>query len=168
MNYTKLSLEKLRIKAQSDYKTNKKVLSRLSKMKPQKLDEIMLSLHNQEFDKINCLDCANCCKTISPAMNDTDIRRMASALKIKETDLLEQYLFLDSEGDYVFKKSPCPFLQDDNKCQIYSARPKACREYPHTDRKRFYQILDLTAENTKVCPAVFNIIEHVKKISADK
>ncbi|MEZ5067203.1 MAG: YkgJ family cysteine cluster protein [Bacteroidia bacterium] len=38
----------------------------------------------------------------------------------------------------VLKKSPCPFLLDDNHCSIYSIRPQACREYPHTIRKNIY------------------------------
>lgn len=165
MNYTKQSLEKLKLKAQSEFTSTKKMLSRLSKIKPQRLDNLMQSLHDQEFQKIDCLECANCCKTISPAMNDSDVRRMSIALKIKESDFISKYLFLDADGDYVFKTSPCPFLMDDNKCRIYPSRPKACREYPHTDRKRFYQILDLTAKNSKICPAVFNIIEILKRES---
>jgi uncharacterized protein len=125
-------------------------------------------LHDKEFSKIDCLECANCCKTISPAMNDTDVSRMASFFKIKASDFIDKYLYLDSEGDYVFNSTPCPFLMDDNKCQIYASRPKACREYPHTDRKRFYQLLDLTAKNSKVCPAVFNIVEQIKKLPPEK
>ena len=46
---------------------------------------------------------------------------------------------------------------------VYESRPKACREYPHTDRPRFYQILDLTLKNAEVCPAVFELIERLKK-----
>lgn len=163
MNYTKKSLEKLKTKADSDYKSTKKILTRLGKIKPQKLDEIMQTLHEQEFEKIDCLECANCCKSISPAMNDTDVRRMASGMKMKESDFIKTYLLIDTDGDYVYKSSPCPFLKEDNKCEIYPSRPKACREYPHTDRKRFYQILDLTAKNSKICPVVFNIVENLKK-----
>ena len=69
---------------------------------------------------------------------------------------------IDEDGDQVLKSSPCPFLLDNNKCMAYDSRPKACREYPHTNRKRMYQILDLTETNTRVCPAVADIILKMK------
>jgi Fe-S-cluster containining protein len=42
-------------------------------------------------------------------------------------------------------------------------RPKACREFPHTDRKKFQQIADLTLKNVAICPAAYNIVEEMKK-----
>jgi Fe-S-cluster containining protein len=70
---------------------------------------------------------------------------------------------MDEEGDFVLKKAPCPFLNADNYCSIYNSRPTACREYPHTNRKKMRQILDLTFRNTLVCPAVLKITEELKK-----
>jgi Fe-S-cluster containining protein len=46
---------------------------------------------------------------------------------------------------------------------IYEVRPKACREFPHTDRKKFQQIADLTIKNVAICPAAYNIVEEMKK-----
>ncbi|MGL5620544.1 MAG: YkgJ family cysteine cluster protein, partial [Tannerellaceae bacterium] len=63
----------------------------------------------------------------------------------------------------VFKSMPCPFLMSDNYCSIYSDRPKACREYPHTDRKKFIQIANLTIKNSYTCPGVYEILERLKK-----
>jgi Fe-S-cluster containining protein len=51
----------------------------------------------------------------------------------------------------------------DNYCIIYDQRPKACREYPHTDRRRFYQILDLTMKNRDICPIVYEVVEKLKQ-----
>ncbi|MCB0850283.1 MAG: YkgJ family cysteine cluster protein, partial [Bacteroidetes bacterium] len=84
-------------------------------------------------------------------------------LHIKPGELVEKYLHLDEDGHYVLKKSPCPFLLDDNHCSIYSIRPQACREYPHTVRKNIYQIMDLTYRNSLICPAVATVIEKLKK-----
>jgi len=42
-------------------------------------------------------------------------------------------------------------------------RPKACREFPHTDRKKFQQISHLTLKNVAICPAAFNIVEEMKR-----
>jgi Fe-S-cluster containining protein len=123
------------------------------------LDKLVPNLHHREFEKIDCLACANCCKTISPAIYFSDIRRMAAKMKITTSDFINRFLSEDEEGSYVFKHTPCPFLGEDNFCGIYEFRPKACREYPHTDRSRFHQIIDLTVRNSVVCPAVFNLVE---------
>ena len=50
-----------------------------------------------------------------------------------------------------------------NYCLIYDVRPKACREFPHTDRKKFQQISNLTMKNVAICPAAYNIVEEMKK-----
>jgi Fe-S-cluster containining protein len=86
-----------------------------------------------------------------------DIERAAKALRLKPSTFIEQYLKIDEDKDFVLKSSPCPFLDYENYCTIYQDRPTACREYPHTDRKRMVQILDLTLKNTSVCPAVARI-----------
>jgi len=65
---------------------------------------------------------------------------------------------MDEEEDYVLKSSPCSFLEKDNSCSIYDVRPLACREYPHTDRKNMFQVLEITAENSLICPAVARIV----------
>jgi hypothetical protein len=72
-------------------------------------------------------------------------------------------LHIDEDKDYVLKSSPCPFLDRENYCSVYSDRPKACREYPHTNRKKIVQIMDLTYKNTLVCPAVLEMVEQMKE-----
>jgi Fe-S-cluster containining protein len=83
-------------------------------------------------------------------------------MRMRPGDFLEKYLRVDEDGDYVLKSSPCPFLGDDNYCSVYDDRPRACREYPHTDRKKMVQITELTLKNTIVCPAVFEMVERLK------
>lgn len=152
-------------KAQSTNKSieHKRFLEKLRKRKPGDLDNVTLELHHKAFGHIDCLDCANCCKTTSPIVIDRDIDRLARRLKIKPSQVVAQYLRLDEDGDYVFTQAPCPFLLPDNYCMVYEDRPRACREYPHTDRKRFHQILKLTYKNTLVCPAVLEVVEGLKE-----
>jgi Fe-S-cluster containining protein len=85
-------------------------------------------------------------------------------MKLKPGDFIGKYLRIDEDDDYVLQSSPCAFLDDHNYCSIYEVRPKACREYPHTDRKKMVQIMDLTFKNTSVCPAVLQMVERLKKI----
>lgn len=138
-------------------------LRRLKKKKPKNLDDVVHDLHYEAFFTFDCLDCANCCKTIGPRLTDKDIERFAKHLKLKTSVFIDQYIEVDEDNDYVFKEHPCPFLLPDNYCMVYEQRPKACREYPHTDRKRFYQILDLTLKNCETCPVVFEIVEELKR-----
>lgn len=163
MSYTGDSIKEMKAKAIADYQSTKKRLKKLHQFKPQKLDKLFHDLHASEFKKIECLECANCCKTLSPSVFDSDVRRMAAFMKMKASEFIARYLIPDADDDYILNTTPCPFLGKDNRCALYQVRPKACREYPHTDRKRMVQILDLTARNTKVCPAVFNIVKKINK-----
>ena len=138
-------------------------VKKLKNKKPKNLDDLVHELNEEAFAKFNCLDCANCCKTIGPRLIDKDIERLAKHLKMKISDFTEKYILTDEDGDFVFREHPCPFLLSDNYCMVYESRPKACREYPHTDRKRFYQILELSHKNCETCPVVYEIFEELKR-----
>ena len=142
-------------------KENRKKLLRLKKQRPKQINEQFNSLHEKEFETMDCLKCGNCCKTTSPIFRNADINRLSKHLRMKSGAFTEKYLKLDEDNDYVLKKSPCTFLNDDNTCRVYDDRPLACREYPHTNRKNVVQILDLTVENTIVCPAVARIVQQI-------
>jgi hypothetical protein len=143
---------------------NKKFLQRLKKQDARKVDDAFHAAHDEVFAGMDCLTCANCCATTSPIFYPTDIERAAKALRMKPGDFIERYLRVDEDKDYVLKSSPCAFLGADKYCSIYESRPKACREYPHTDRKKMVQITELTYKNTMVCPAVLEMVERLKKI----
>ncbi len=142
---------------------NKKFFAKLRNKPPKKLDYIMQELHEEEFERTDCLTCANCCKTTGPLFTDKDIKRISKHFRMKEFDFINSYLRIDEDKDYVLQETPCTFLGADNYCSIYEVRPKACREFPHTDRKKFQQISKLTLQNVKMCPAAFNIVEEMKK-----
>ena len=127
------------------------------------MDAIFHHLHEENFQQIDCLECANCCKSTSPIFIQTDIDRLAKNFRMKSSQFIEEYLHRDEEGDYVLKGSPCKFLGSDNKCLVYENRPKACREYPHTNRKNMLGILDLSLKNTLICPAVLKIFYEIGK-----
>ena len=156
-------LDELPRKAKDKHKENKVFFSKLKKKPPKQLDYIMQDLHEEEFSRTNCLECANCCKTTGPLFTDKDIERIAKYLKLKPQQFVEQYLRIDEDKDHVLKSVPCTFLDADNYCMIYDVRPKACREFPHTDRKKFHQISHLTLKNVAICPAAFNIVEAMKR-----
>lgn len=160
-----MDLVRFKEKAQNKAAENKKFLQSLKKRDPRAVDDAFHEMHEEVFQEVDCLTCANCCKTTSPIFYQTDIERVAKALRMKPGEFIETYLRVDEDKDFVLKSSPCPFLDEDNYCKVYQDRPKACREYPHTDRKKMVQIMELTHKNTLVCPAVFEMTERLKKIS---
>jgi hypothetical protein len=150
-------------KAKDMQKENKKFFAKLRKRPPKHLDLKMQELHQEEFARTNCLNCANCCKTTGPLFTNRDINRISKHLKLKPGIFIDTYLRVDEDNDHVLKQVPCTFLGEDNYCSIYDVRPKACSEYPHTDRKDFHKISDLTIKNTAICPAAYNIVEKMKQ-----
>ena len=149
--------------AKDKHKENKTFFTKLKKKPPKQLDYIMQELHDQEFERTDCLTCANCCKTTGPLFTDKDIDRIAKHFKQKPQQFIDQHLKIDEENDYILQSVPCTFLGLDNYCSIYDVRPKACREFPHTNRKKFQQIANLTLKNVTICPAAYNIVEEMKR-----
>lgn len=149
--------------AKTNLKSNAKWLQQVKRLQDRDVDNLFHEAHYEVFEEIDCLKCANCCKTTSPIFRDVDINRLSKRLKINPSQFIANYLHMDNEGDYVLNSSPCVFLQEDNKCEVYEDRPLACREYPHTNRKKVKQILTLTLKNTEVCPAVARIFSKIKK-----
>lgn len=156
-------LEKLPQRAAEKHGENRRFLGKLRQRPPKKLDHLMAELHREEFQRTDCLECGNCCRTTGPLFTQNDIGRIAGHLRMKPGNFAEKYLRTDEDGDQVLRELPCPFLGADNFCHIYEVRPRACREYPHTDRRKFHQIAPLTLKNTAICPAAFRIVEEMKK-----
>ena len=155
-------IKALPVLAKDKENIHKKFFSLLKRKPPKKLDGVMIELHEREFTKTDCLKCANCCKTTGPLFTQKDLLRIAKYLRMKPNTFMKQYLRLDEDQDWVLQTLPCPFLDSDNRCSIYDVRPKACREFPHTDRKKFQQITHLTLKNVAICPAAFNIVESLR------
>ena len=150
-------------KAKNKQKEHLKILNKIKTNTPKNLDTIMQEIHHKVFNKIDCLSCANCCKTTGPLFTKQDIERISKHLKIKSTEFENKYLKIDEDGDFVLKTLPCNFLDTENYCSIYEVRPKACREYPHLDRKKFQQINHLTIQNALICPATYEALEELNK-----
>jgi Fe-S-cluster containining protein len=117
------------------------------------------ALHEEAFQRVDCLKCANCCKNYSPRFKMPDIKRIARHLKMRESDFIDRYLRLDEEGDYVVKTTPCPFLGSDNYCSIYEVRPSDCERFPYTDEDVLIKRPALTQKNTTFCPIAYYVVE---------
>jgi Fe-S-cluster containining protein len=128
-----------------------------------KVDRIALALHQEAFGIVDCTQCANCCRTLRIVVTKDDVPRIARHLGMAEPEFIATYLERDEEGRYRIKATPCPFLGDDNRCTIYDVRPEKCRGYPFTDQPDFAFSTINHANNAVVCPAVFYLVEQMKR-----
>lgn len=120
-------------------------------------------LHEEAFEKIDCLQCAACCKTYSPRFKTPDVKRISKHLGMKESVFIETYLRVDDDGDFVVKSSPCPFLGSDNYCSIYQVRPSDCERFPYTDEDVILKRQNLTLKNASFCPITFYVLEKLEQ-----
>jgi uncharacterized protein len=127
--------------------------------------KVLPDLHEEAFSKIDCLQCGNCCKGYSPRFKTPDIKRIAKHLKMKDGDLINEYLRVDEEGDYVMHARPCSFLGADNYCSIYEVRPSDCERFPYTDEDVILKRQPLTLKNSTFCPAVYYVLEKLMVVA---
>jgi uncharacterized protein len=156
MKKDEIQLDNWQKQSQANQKQYRQLLAKIDKKKTLPL---LPDLHEEAFDKIDCLQCGNCCKNHSPRFKTPDIKRISRHLRMKESEFIHTYLKLDDEGDYVVKSSPCPFLGSDNYCSIYQERPSDCARFPYTNEDVFIKRSALTQINSTVCPAVFYVLE---------
>ena len=143
-------------RSEEHQKQYKQLLQRSDKNKVYKQ---LPDLHEEAIGKIDCLQCANCCRNYSPRFKTPDIKRISRHLKMKESDFIETYLTLDNDGDYVARTTPCPFLGEDNYCNIYDERPSDCKRFPYTDEDVLLKRPQLTLKNSSFCPIVYYVME---------
>ena len=150
-------------KSKDHQKEYKKFLQRPDKNKVLKQ---LPDLHEQAVSKIDCLQCANCCKNYSPRFKTPDIKRISRHLRMRESEFIDTYLKVDEDGDYVAKTSPCPFLGAGNYCSIYEDRPSDCHRFPYTDEDVLIKRPALTQKNSSFCPITYYVLE--KLLEAEK
>lgn len=148
------------VAGKEELKTFKQLLQRADKNKVLKQ---LPALHEAAFEKIDCLQCAACCKNYSPRFKTPDVKRISKHLGMKESLFIETYLNVDNEGDFVVKKSPCPFLGADNACSIYEVRPSDCARFPYTDEDVIIKRQPLTLKNASFCPITFFVLKGLEE-----
>jgi uncharacterized protein len=148
-------------KAGEKQKTFKQFLQRADKNAVLKR---LPALHAEAFEKIDCLQCAACCKNYSPRFKTPDVKRIAKYLRQRESDFIDTYLKVDEEGDFVAKQAPCPFLGTDNRCSIYTVRPSDCARFPYTDEDVLVKRPALTLKNASFCPIVYHVLDRLTEM----
>ncbi|MBC7884204.1 MAG: YkgJ family cysteine cluster protein [Saprospiraceae bacterium] len=143
-------------------KENFDFLKKLKSVPGPELIPLLQKSHDEAFHRIDCLGCANCCKTTPPLITKNDLNRISKHLNISPKQFKRRFVLDDVNGDMMFNGVPCRFLNEDNSCLIYEVRPEACRKYPHTNELEYQDRALLNAANTVVCPAAFYVIQRLK------
>jgi len=132
-------------------------------------DRILRRIAEGIQERIDCTQCANCCKTSTTEVTERDIEKLARHLHTTPEKFIADYTMLEAdEGQMtrVLKFSEadgCVFLEG-NLCSVYDARPGICQRYPHLVRgngsiaSRMWQFVD----RASVCPIVYNSMEAFK------
>lgn len=149
-------------RAKSRKKHLQQTVRHLDKLPANIVDQWFHEADTKAFTEVDCLECANCCKTTGPLFTSKDIDRISKYLKLSPQQFVDQFLQLDEDNDYVLQSIPCKFLDESNYCKIYSVRPRACAEYPHTSQTGIKGIMDITIKNALICPAVAKVFDEIE------
>lgn len=126
------------------------------------IDALVRDIVDEVSAKIDCTQCANCCKICGPLLVQRDVHRLANHLELSEEDFCSRFLKKDQDGEgHLFSSMPCPFLEN-GCCSLYESRPEDCRSYPHLHKNDFTTRLLGVVTNCYVCPIVFNVYEQLK------
>lgn len=157
-------LKKLKKKFDLNRKSFRSFITRVDNDPPKNLDRIMKKINNEVWKDVHCLECANCCKVMSPTYTPEDIKRISAHLGMSEKEFKEKWLYLDKRGnEWMNKSRPCQFLDlKTNMCTIYKVRPADCADFPHFLKKPQKDYLYIHKQNIEYCPASMLMVEKLK------
>lgn len=144
----------------------RRFLSKLEKDPPKELDQMALIVNRNVWKEVDCLSCANCCKTMSPTFTVKDVKRISAHLGMQPLAFRDKYLYLEKkDNDWMNRQQPCQFLNlTTNMCSIYEVRPADCAGFPHLTKKRMVDYIHIHKQNIQYCPATFKMVEKMKAL----
>lgn len=158
-----VNLRSFKQKVRFNKKALRSFLSKLLREQPRGMDKMAAALEPEIWKEVDCLTCANCCKTMSPTFTKKDIKRISQHFGQTPEAFTKQWLRKDRIGDMLNKTEPCQFLNlQDNKCSIYEIRPLDCSGFPHLPRKRMVDYIHVHKQNIEYCPATYKLVEKMQ------
>jgi uncharacterized protein len=159
-----VNLRSFRQKARLNKKKLRTFLRKIEKDIPKGLDKLTAALAPEVWKEVDCLTCANCCKTMSPTFTKTDINRISKHFGQTPQAFTKKWLRKDRIGDMLNKTEPCQFLNlTDNKCSIYEIRPADCAGFPHLPKRKMVDYMHVHKQNIEFCPATYRLVEKMQE-----
>jgi uncharacterized protein len=139
-------------------------LTKLEKYNIPQIEKIRIEADKKAWAETDCLQCANCCRSMTPTFTEKDLERIAPHFNTTVEKFKAKWLYFEkTDKDWVNVKQPCQFLNlKDNKCSIYEIRPDDCRKFPHHLKKNMDDYLHVYKQNIKYCPATLKWVELMK------
>jgi uncharacterized protein len=164
-----INLRSFKQKVRHNQKKFKSFLRKIEKNPPKNLDATAEVIDAEVWQEVDCLSCANCCKSMTPTFTPKDIKRIAAHFEIRPIDFKNQWLKYDKkDGDWVNVKQPCQFLNlQNNMCSIYEVRPLDCAGFPHLKKKKMVEYIHIHQQNVEYCPATYKMVEKMMERSLD-
>jgi uncharacterized protein len=168
MTPSSVNIRSFRIQVKKNKKRLRTFLAYLQKKPAEPVRLITLEANELAWAKTDCLDCANCCKTMSPTYTQKDITRISKFLGMTKKAFVEKWLYRDRSGDLMNKKQPCQFLDlKTNMCNIYEVRPRDCSGFPYHGTKKMKDYSHVFKQNVEFCPATYRLVEIMQEGVAD-
>lgn len=141
-----------------------KFLNKLKRKPPEKLLSIVRKANEETEKEIACLECSNCCRTMTPTFKKSEVRKIAAFMGMTYKEYFDKYLMIDKDnGDIVNQNQPCQHLDlKTNYCEIYAIRPWDCSGFPHFKRRDFLDQTAVYTENLHRCPITLSVIEKIE------
>ena len=158
-----MDLKKFKKKVEKKKDKLQKFLKKLDKIVPEDMPTLVQEEDVAVWQDVSCLECANCCKTMTPTYTAKDLKRISAHFNMTPKEFKEKWLYKDESGDWMNVSTPCQFLDDKNMCTIYDIRPEDCAEFPHHNKKPFDQYNDTFSNNVQHCPATFELVNRLRK-----
>ena len=79
------------------------------------LDSQVAEATERVWAGIDCTACANCCRQVSPTLNEEEVRRLARRLGMEQKQFIDAYLKRTDaleENPWETRTKPCPFLKE--------------------------------------------------------
>lgn len=166
---TPINLRSFKLMVAKNKRKKRVFLGKLEKNPPRGLDKIAIQVEKDVWDEVDCLTCANCCKSMTPTYTKKDIARISAHFNQTQSEFKEKWLYQDKKGEWMNTSTPCQFLdKKTNMCSIYEIRPADCAGFPHLSKKKMVQYIDVHKQNVEYCPATYKMVEKMQILFAKK
>ena len=160
-----INLRSFKIKSGKNKRKMRLFLSKVEKNPPRGLDKLAEKIEKEVWQEVDCLSCANCCKSMPPTFTKKDIVRISAHFDQTPEEFKSKWLYLDNNGDWMNTRNPCQFLdKKTNMCSIYAIRPADCAGFPHLAKKKMVEYIHVHKQNVEYCPATYKMVEKMKEM----
>jgi uncharacterized protein len=119
------------------------------------------------LSRFQCQKSGNCCKAGGYVyLTAIELEKMAALLNVSVADFRERYVVTQNGWDLIATPTHRPrcFLDAEDRCMVYPARPAACRSYP--DWPELWRSEEALLSECETCPGLRKAVAEVESATA--